>query len=232
MKPIGIDDHPEPLDARLGGGQDVEVAEAEHPPEDRLGEDGVVDLLERAVRGALVDHALDLHDAPVGQHELGVEVAQRRPDEEGEPTEEEHGDQHAEEVPSQARWSRSRELRTRSNSAPMIAAIGIRAPQSRTSQCCLTAVGDPFTRGQQRIGVAHVARSPSSGPRMGPTVDVPDPLPGQMRVELCRGDTRMTEQLLDDPQVGAALEEMGGKRVAQGVRADPLGQAGAAPTHA
>src|SRR4029079_17685991 len=70
-------------------------------------------------------------------------------------------------------------------------------------------------------------RPPSSGPRMGPAVDVPDPLPGEMRVELCGGDTRMTEQLLDDSKVGAALEQMGRKRVPQGVRADAIGQAGA-----
>ena len=62
---------------------------------------------------------------------------------------------------------------------------------------------------------------------MGPAVDLPDPLAGQVRVELGRGDTRMSEQLLDDPQVGAAFEQMRRERVAQRVRADPLGEAGA-----
>ena len=38
----------------------------------------------------------------------------------------------------------------------------------------------------------------------------------------------MSEQLLDDPQVGAALEQMRRERVAQGVRADPVGEAGRA----
>ena len=56
------------------------------------------------------------------------------------------------------------------------------------------------------------------GPRVGASVDVPDPLSGQMRVQLGRGDTRMSEQLLDDAQVGAALEQMGRERVAQRVR--------------
>ena len=37
----------------------------------------------------------------------------------------------------------------------------------------------------------------------------------------------MAEQLLDDAQVGAALEEMRRERVAQGVRADPVVEAGA-----
>ena len=37
----------------------------------------------------------------------------------------------------------------------------------------------------------------------------------------------MPEQLLDDAQVGPALEQMRRERVAQRVRADPLGEAGA-----
>src|ERR1043165_6971605 len=61
---------------------------------------------------------------------------------------------------------------------------------------------------------------------MGPSVDVPDPLPGEVRVQLGRGDTRMTEQLLDDAQIGTALEQMGRERVAQRVGADPPRQAG------
>ena len=36
----------------------------------------------------------------------------------------------------------------------------------------------------------------------------------------------MPEQLLDDPQVGSAFEKMGRERVAQRMRADPVGQAG------
>ena len=36
----------------------------------------------------------------------------------------------------------------------------------------------------------------------------------------------MPEQLLDDAQVGAAFEQMRRERVAQRVRADPLGEAG------
>ena len=37
----------------------------------------------------------------------------------------------------------------------------------------------------------------------------------------------MPEQLLDDAQVGPALEQVGRERVAQRVRADPLGEPGA-----
>ncbi len=50
---------------------------------------------------------------------------------------------------------------------------------------------------------------------MGPTIDVADPLAGDMRVQLGRGDARMTEQLLDDAQVRAAFQQVGRERVAQ-----------------
>ena len=43
--------HLEPLDTALRRRQDLEVAEAEYPPEDRLPQDRVVDLLERGVGG-------------------------------------------------------------------------------------------------------------------------------------------------------------------------------------
>ena len=94
-----------------------------------------------------------------------------------------------------------------------------------TNGCCLLRYDDPLPRRQQPIGVAHSAGASLSGPRMGPAVDVPDPLAGEMRVELRGGDTRMPEQLLDDAQVGAALEQVRRERVAQRVRADPVGEA-------
>src|SRR5690349_6988864 len=52
-------------------------------------------------------------------------------------------------------------------------------------------------------------------------VDLSDPLAGHVGVELGRTDTRMSEQFLNDPQVGAALEEMRRERVAERVGADP-----------
>ena len=36
----------------------------------------------------------------------------------------------------------------------------------------------------------------------------------------------MPKQLLDDAQVGAAFQQMGRERVAQGVRTDPVGETG------
>src|SRR4051794_12980249 len=47
-------------------------------------------------------------------------------------------------------------------------------------------------------------------------------------VNLRRGQTGMAEQLLDAPQVRAALQQMGRKRVAQGVRRDAAGDCGLA----
>ena len=65
---------------------------------------------------------------------------------------------------------------------------------------------------------------------MGPAIDVPDALTRHVGVELGRADTRMSEQFLNDAQVGPTLEQMGRERVAQRVRADP-GCPGRGPPH-
>ena len=106
------------------------------------------------------------------------------------------------------------------------ARIAYRAPQMNTNGCCLLRYEDPLAGRQQPIGITHVAGASLSGPRVGPAVDVPDPFTGEMGVELRGGDTRMPEQLLDDAQVGPALEQVRRERVAQRVRADPIGEAG------
>ena len=100
--------------------------------------------------------------------------------------------------------------------------------ETKIERMLLGAIRDPFARRQQPVGIAHVAGASLSGPRMGPAVDVPDPLAGEMRVQLRGGDTRMPEQLLDDAQVGPALEQMRRERVTQRVRADPVGEPGRA----
>ena len=46
-----------------------------------------------------------------------------------------------------------------------------------------------------------------------------------MRIDLGRGQALVAEQLLHDAQVGAALQEMGRERVAEGVRRDAGRQA-------
>src|SRR2546427_6534895 len=56
------------IDRLLVRGHDVEVAEPEHPSPDALVEDGVVDLLERAVGRVLVEYPIDLQHAMVCHH--------------------------------------------------------------------------------------------------------------------------------------------------------------------
>ena len=53
---------------------------------------------------------------------------------------------------------------------------------------------------------------------------------GEVGVDLGRLEVRVAEQLLHDPQVGAALEQVRRERVAQGVRAGPLRRPPAAST--
>jgi hypothetical protein len=53
------------IDVLFVGGQDVQVAVVEHPSEQALLEDGVVDLVERAVAALLVEQAFDLDDPAV-----------------------------------------------------------------------------------------------------------------------------------------------------------------------
>src|SRR3954447_26037092 len=51
-------------------------------------------------------------------------------------------------------------------------------------------------------------------------------------VRLGRGNAGMSEQLLDGPQICATFKQMGSKRVAQGMRRDPLGHSGLLSPHA
>jgi hypothetical protein len=57
-------------------------------------------------------------------------------------------------------------------------------------------------------------------------VDRAEVLAVDVGVELCGGQIGVSEHLLDRPEIGPALEEMGGKGVAEGVRGDPFGKAG------
>lgn len=47
-----------------------------------------------------------------------------------------------------------------------------------------------------------------------------------MGIDLGRADAGVAQKLLDDPQVGAMLQEMRGKTMPQAVRGDTFGQAG------
>ena len=57
-------------------------------------------------------------------------------------------------------------------------------------------------------------------------VNVAEAVAGDVRVNLRGADGRVPEQFLDDPQIGAVLEQMGGKAVPQHVRRDVALDAG------
>ena len=79
-------------------------------------------------------------------------------------------------------------------------------------------------------GVGHSGHVSAALPRPWPAgwadvVDAPEPLGGDQRVHLGRGDRGVAEQLLHGPDVGAVVEHVGGARVAQHVRAEAVAEA-------
>src|SRR3954454_9905507 len=79
---------------------------------------------------------------------------------------------------------------------------------------------------------ARATDAPQNRPRLAQLrarvcaeVDVLQPVGREVRVELRGGDVGMTEHLLQAAQVAAAGEQVRGERVAQRVRAHPLGEA-------
>ena len=82
--------------------------------------------------------------------------------------------------------------------------------ESRTSdiQCWRAPQDDVLAVGQQFVGVGHSLVLLSSGTGVRPRVDLLDPLPGQMRVQLRRGDAGVAEQFLHDAQVRPALQQV------------------------
>ena len=62
-----------------------------------------------------------------------------------------------------------------------------------------------------------------SRPRVGLLVGAAQPVGGDVRVELGRGERGVAEELLDRPQVSPSLEEVGCGRVPQAVRSDVRG---------
>ena len=63
---------------------------------------------------------------------------------------------------------------------------------------------------------------------MGVPVDSPEPRRRDVCVDLCRREALVAQQLLDDPKVGPAIEEVRGEGVTEGVRRDAVGKSGAA----
>src|SRR5262249_27934907 len=64
-------------------------------------------------------------------------------------------------------------------------------------------------------------------PGMRLPVDVEQLRDVDVRVSLCRRETHVAQQFLNGAQVGARLQQMGGKRGPQRVRADPESRAAA-----
>ena len=59
---------------------------------------------------------------------------------------------------------------------------------------------------------------------MGLPVDLLEMRRGHVSVDLRGGEVGVAQHLLHRPQVGSALEQMGGERVAERVRRDVVGQ--------
>ena len=59
-------------------------------------------------------------------------------------------------------------------------------------------------------------------------MDLAQSLPGYMSIDFCGADAGMAEQFLNDTQVSAVLQQMGGKAVAQHVGRDVPFDAGSA----
>ena len=69
----------------------------------------------------------------------------------------------------------------------------------------------------------------STGVRMGREIRFPASAIGNVRIELGRGEVGVAEHLLDAAQVGPALEQVRGERVAEKMRVDAPGSARRGP---
>ena len=83
-------------------------------------------------------------------------------------------------------------------------------------------VVDRVASGRRPRAALTVAR----GPGVGGGEDLAQVVDGDQRVDLGGGHRRVAEQLLDDADVGAAVEQVGGEGVPQRVRRDVAGHPG------
>ena len=83
------------------------------------------------------------------------------------------------------------------------------------------------SRGRKGNVVVRAASARAHCARVGARPHFAQRVHGDQRVDLRRRHRGMTQQLLHDPDVGAALEQMGGKRMPQHVRRHTRGDAGA-----
>ena len=152
-------DHPHRVDAALGRGQDGQVAEVEHPPEDRLVRTASLIFSSELSVDVAVEHALDLDDPSIGQHVLLVDVAQDRPDGDRDATEEQdRGDpaEHVRQRPAgaiRAEPAAEPEQQDRDDDGE----DRVAGAPDEDERMLLVAVRDPLPGRQQPVGVAHVA---------------------------------------------------------------------------
>ena len=107
-------------------------------------------------------------------------------------------------------------------------------PRLGHRRAVVAAARDERGGGEGKQGASHAPilatsapEDPVTGARVRPEVHVLQPVGGEMRVDLGRRDVGVAEHLLQRAQVAAAGQQMGGERVAQGVRAHAPGEAGA-----
>ena len=139
------------------------------------------------------------------------------------------GDQLEDEVGDPERRVEAVEIRARPNVVPMIASRI--QPRIREARNAAVTMRPARARLRPLVPPGHAGRSPEARrrPRMGGAIRGPQPRRRDVRVDLGRRQAAVPEQLLDDPQVRPAVEEVGGEAVAQRVRRHPDGQAGPPP---
>ena len=160
----GVVEHHVVVGGLLGRRQDLEVAPVEHPPEDALLEDRVVDLLEAAVGGPLVEQPFDLEDAPVRDRVVLGPPTQVDPDDVDGAHHEQRQRQPAEQVTGRPADVGDEDRQQEGDRDPHHQDPPLRAgdPAERVLP---RPVQDVLSLHEQRVGVA---RHPSSLPDRGP----------------------------------------------------------------
>jgi hypothetical protein len=215
------------VDRRFRRGQDVQIAVIEDSAPETLAQDGVVDLFERAVSRALVDHAADLHQAAVGDEVFLGPPQQVLPEDDDQATAKHDDGYQSIHVGNAAREVEDRDDRQQDDRKEPQQPAADRVAYER-HPVLAPAQDDALAIGQQFVGVGHRV-PPPSGTGVSPRVNLLDPLPGQVRVQLCGGDAGVAEQFLHDAQVRSAFQQVCRKRMAQRMRRDVAADAASAP---
>ena len=98
---------------------------------------------------------------------------------------------------------------------------GCRSGGRTTADCVVTSGSTGVSlpvRWRTSVSLALIGHDPISGRGVALCVHLAQPLHRHERVDLRRGDRGVPQQLLHHPDVGTAVEQVGGERVPQGVR--------------